>query len=468
MTMRPRKNLPPLPIRVFAILLAWSLLLPQVAQARFQPTSGFDLFSSQQEVQLGQQAATRTRQQMPILPDSDPVARYVQQLGARLAAHAPGTEWPYSFHVVQESDINAFALPGGPVYVNLGTIQAAENESELAGVMAHEISHVVQRHATRAASQEELVQVPLSVLGGFFGRSLGGQLTALAAQFTLGSYFLKNSRDHEKQADLLGTDIMYDAGYDPRYMARFFEIIKQKYPSRAPQFLSDHPDPGNRIEYVDKEIASLQPKRYSAGTGEFAEIHQRALGIKAYTPQQIQAMQKSNGGGVATGVAPSGQRAASESFSEFRHQAYTIRHPQNWQVMGDQSSSVTIAPPDAVSEDAVAYGVIISGFQPESASIDGATHELVTRLRQGNPELRQIGYDQAISVNGVPGKSVDLVGSSPQKTQDGRTQRERDWVVVLPLSNRQEVLYAVFISPDSNYAQLHPTFEEMLRTLHVR
>ncbi|HEV2113494.1 MAG TPA: M48 family metalloprotease, partial [Terriglobales bacterium] len=163
-----------------------------------QPTHGFDLFSTDQEIQEGQKAAQDTNKQLPVLSDSDPLTKYVQQLGAKLAAHAPGEKWPYNFHVVNQKEINAFALPGGPVYVNLGTIQAADSESQLAGVMAHEISHVVQRHSTRMATKQMEAQVPLQILAGFLGQGLGGQLAALGIQFAAGSYFLKNSRQAER------------------------------------------------------------------------------------------------------------------------------------------------------------------------------------------------------------------------------------------------------------------------------
>ena len=124
-----------------------------------------------------------------------------------------GRKWPYSFHVVNQKEINAFALPGGPIYVNLGTIQAADNEAQLAGVMAHEISHIVLRHGTRAATKQMEAQLPLQILGALIGNAgVLAQLTQMGISFGVGSYFLHNSRQAENEADLLGTDIMYDAG----------------------------------------------------------------------------------------------------------------------------------------------------------------------------------------------------------------------------------------------------------------
>ena len=157
------------PSRLVALAIIVCLLTPLCVTARVQPTHGFDIFSQEEEIQLGKENAAQVMKQLPILPDSDPVTQYVQRLGARLAEHAPGYKWPYSFHVVNVKEINAFALPGGPIFVNLGTIQAADNEAQLAGVMAHEISHVVQRHGTRAASKQMGAQLPIAILGGILG-----------------------------------------------------------------------------------------------------------------------------------------------------------------------------------------------------------------------------------------------------------------------------------------------------------
>ena len=173
--------------------------------------------------------------------------------------------------------INAFALPGGPIYVNMGTILAADNEAQLAGVMAHEISHIVQRHATRAATKQMMTQAPLSVLGGLLGGGLGAQLTRFGISFGLGSYLLRNSRKNESEADLVGTDIMYDAGYDPRQMAVFFEKLQGQGGGRGLQFLSDHPNPGNRARAVSDEVATLPRKSsYRTDSQEFRQIRQMA------------------------------------------------------------------------------------------------------------------------------------------------------------------------------------------------
>jgi Zn-dependent protease with chaperone function len=454
-------------MRLVALLLVGLLLVP-VLPARVLPTHGFDLFSAQEEVQLGQQAAATVPKQLPMLPDSSPVSQYISRLGLRLAEHAPGEKWPYSFHVVNQKEINAFALPGGPIFVNVGTIQAADDEAQLAGVIAHEISHVVQRHGTRAATKQLAAQLPIAAVGAILGGGTLGKLAQQGIGFGVGSYFLKNSRESEKEADLLGADIMYDAGYDPRAMAHFFEKIKQQGGAPSIQFLSDHPDPGNRVEYVSAEARTLPSRQqYLGDSADFRQVKQEVGGLKPMTAQEIAAWQKQNGGPAPQAVT-GGEATPSPTFHAFNHEDFQISYPENWQVYGDQTSSVTIAPPSGVTQNAVALGVMISLYTPEDAraSLDANTHALLESLRQSNQDLRQLGNDEDIRVNDVAGKSVDLIGSSPI-LENGKPTRERDWLVTTRRADGT-LLYLVFISPDKYFGRMRPTFEQMLRTLKLK
>ena len=165
----------------------------------------------------------------------------------------------YSFKVVNVREINAFALPGGPMYVNRGMIEAAKNEGEIAGVMAHELSHVVLRHGTAQASKAtkyEIGQIAGAILGSIIGGGLG-QVVSQGTQFGIGTAFLRFSREFERQADIEGTQIMARAGYDARDMAGMFKTIEKQGGSSGPQWLSDHPNPGNRYEYITKEAQML-------------------------------------------------------------------------------------------------------------------------------------------------------------------------------------------------------------------
>ena len=153
----------------------------------------------------------------------------------------------------------------------------------------------------------------------------------------------------------------------------------------------------------------------------------------------------------------------------FSHSEYQISYPENWQVSGDQNSALTIAPPSGFSQKAVIYGVMINDYQPEDAkaTLDQATHSLLDSLRQSNPGLKEIGHDEDIRVNGVAGKSVDLIGTSPMQDSGGHALQERDWLVTVKRSDGT-FLYLVFTAPDKDFAALRPTFEKMLRSLKLQ
>src|SRR5262249_45202082 len=158
------------------------------------------------------------------------------------------------------------------VYINIGTIQAADDEGQLAGVMAHEISHIILRHSTQQASKASLAQLPLAVLGAAVGRSAVGQIAAAGATLGTEGLLLKFSRDAETEADLLGSQIMYDAGYNPYSMVEFFAKLEKEGGAGAPQFLSDHPNPGNRVENVKQAVSKYPKKNYRNNSGDFEQI----------------------------------------------------------------------------------------------------------------------------------------------------------------------------------------------------
>lgn len=445
-----------------------------LAQGRVQPTSGFDLFSPQEEIQAGQQSAAEVARQLPLLPESSPITKYVQKLGHELAAHAPGEKWPYSFRVINQKEINAFALPGGPVFINLGTIQAADNEAELAGVLAHEISHVVQRHGTRAASKQMAAELPLAIIGSMMGRSTLAQMAQLGLSFGAGSYFLKNSRQSESEADLLGTDIMYDTGFDPHAMADFFAKLEAQDGKQGTmaQFLSDHPNPGNRASAVSQEVSTLPVKKYRSDSAEFQKVKERVAGLQPMTAEQIAAWQKSHTPQPTSSL--SDETAPSVIMKILDHEGYTISYPEDWQVASSQNKdsnafAITITPPNGISHGEIMDGVVIDRYELPSANtnLKDATNKLVQSLCEANPGMHAAGNVTSIRVNGIEGESIDLIGNSPEKDPSGNATRERDWLVSIPRSNGS-LLYFVFIAPESKFDMLRPTFEQMLKSVQIR
>jgi predicted Zn-dependent protease len=240
---------------ILSVALVATLL---AADGRTILKPGWNMFSPQQDVEVGQQVSPDAERQLRMLNNAR-VDNYVNELGHRLAAKATGEKYPYQFKVVNDRAINAFALPGGPIYINRGAIEAADNEAQLAGVIAHEASHVALRHGTNQASKASAAQMPLAILGGIIGSdSTKAALTQLGASFAMNSVLLKNSRSAESQADVLGTQILYDSGYDPRAMGQFFQILESQQETKGQvEFFSNHPSPDNRIERVNEEVTAL-------------------------------------------------------------------------------------------------------------------------------------------------------------------------------------------------------------------
>lgn len=472
-------------IRASLLLLLAVLGTALPALARFNPRPCKNAYTEQQEITEGQKAAQEVYKQMPVLPDSNPVSQYVQQLGARLVEHAPGYRWPYNFHVVNVEDINAFALPGGSIFVNLGTVQAAETEAQLAGVMAHEISHVVQRHSTCNITKERTPSILAGIgqiAAGVILPGAAGSVVQQGIGMTAGLSFLKNSRESEKQADLMGTDILYDAGYDPRAMPQFFEVIQGKYGEGGSQFLSDHPNPGNRVGYVQDEIDTLPPRASSVKTSaEFTRIKKLTAGMHPYTAKQVASGVWKRDGGAAAPPAggahgPGGPPAAASGplsrltpeqwrpqgpWQTFQGDGFTISYPGNWRAENGGSSALIAPPGGANAQGAVGYGMLSGRFQPPKlGDIAEETDQLLAQLEQQNPQMKP-GAGSDVAVNQVRGRSVEATN-----TGGAGGGAERDWLVALP-EGSGTVRYVIFVAPEADFEALRPTYEQILRTLKL-
>jgi Peptidase family M48 len=454
------------------------------------PDPGRPGMSRPKQEQLGLRTAAEVYKQMPVLPDSSPVTQYVQRLGSRLVAVIPAEySWPYQFHVVQQSDINAFALPGGPIFVNLGTINAAGDEAELAGVLAHEMSHVYMQHSAKQAPKQAWANI-LGALGGLLGGA-AGELAQMGIQFGAGTLLMKYSRGDEAQADAVGAIIMYKAGYNPRALAEFFAKIEKVVGKGGAQFLSDHPNPGNRIEAVDREIANWPPKQYLPASDDFLRIKERAKGLEAFNAQQIAdgaksgqwAQQNRQTGAVPRDVEMADTAAdsarpetitnvsyqqvePSTQFKPFEASDFRIGYPANWQAAAEQNSA-TFAPAAGVGQNAIAYGAIVSSAQNvDATSLNEATQGLIQKLQETNPGLRVYESPRKIEVGGGEALSIMLAGNSPIK-EGGQPIPERDWLVTMPRPDGG-MLHVVFIAPEKHFAQLQPAYQRMLDSLQAR
>jgi hypothetical protein len=446
--------------------------------------------SREDQQKLGLQAATEVYKQMPVLPDSSPVTQYVQRLGARLVKQIPPeVSWPYQFHVVAQKEVNAFAVPGGPIFINLGTITTAANEAQLAGVIAHEMSHIYMQHTAKSMPRQKLEGI-LGAVGGVLGGILGGPAGTLARVGVAGTgvFLLRYSRADEAQADAVGAIIMYKAGYNPIELANFFETLSKQGGS-PPQFLSDHPDPGNRTEAIQKEIQDWPPKQYRTDNQDFEAAKKQAAGVRAYTAQEISdgakqgiwARENIKNGAVPAQVQAEVEKAAtagdianvsfdqirpSGQFSRFQQMGISILYPSNWST-GTGQNSITIAPRAGVAQNAIAYGVIISAVQnANAASLDEAAQQLLQSLEQSNPGLRQTGDLRHEPAAGKEARSVDLLGDSPM-LQDGKRLPEHDRLVVMQAQDGS-YLYLIFIAPERDFSALWPVYQQMLDSIQVQ
>ena len=488
--------------------LSWLIVFLLATQAYTQtagpefPNPGNAHMSREKQRELGLQAAAQVYQTMPVLPDNSPETQYIRQLGQKLVATIPPEySWPFEFHVVAQKDINAFALPGGPMFVNIGTITAAANEAELAGVMGHEMSHVYMQHSAKQASKAQTTSLLAGIAGVALGATMGGavgELGQMGIQMGAQGLMLKYSRSDEAQADAVGAVILYKAGYNPQALADFFKTLESESGQAPPQWLSDHPNPGNREQAIQKEIRNWPPENYASNSPAFERVRQQAMGVKAYTGQEIAqgaksgqwaALNKKNGA-IFT---PTGANAltASASTSTPSSSAHApavslesvlpsqrmrtadlgpvkIEYPENWQVMmpKKRGHSVTIAPEAGITANGVGYGVVLNGVAPpkgERMSIDEVTRELVKDMEQ-NEALKPEGDPRPITVAGIEGRSVTLHSVSSFSSANGQPQRERDWLVTVPQRDGS-VIFMVFVAPHSEFERFQPTYEAMLKSV---
>ena len=448
------------PLLILACVVAVSGTALAIEKLNFKP--GWNLFSRDQDVQFGKQSVAEVENQMPLLTDPE-VNRYVSTLGRRLIGFAPGnTDYPWTFKVVNNQDINAFALPGGFIYVNRGVLEAADDEAQVAGVIGHEMGHVIMRHGTHQMSVTLAPRVGLGILGGLLGDSGGfaSQAVQLIAEVGVTTLFLRNSRSAESQADEVGTYILYHGGYDPYAMAQFFEIIANKYPQRTLELFSDHPNPENRIKKVDALIPELGgPQKGMSDTPEFQATKKRVLAL----PPPPKAKP---GSGPAMPKAAPAPPAPSSNFARYRGQSFAIDYPDNWQAREDHGG-VTLAPPggiltDAQGGSAQAYGALVNLHTPTKKGwgLVDATQDLIESLRKSNPNLRVVGQT-SMKIRRRAALSTRLENDSPLEGQ-----KEIDQLITV--RGRNNLTVVLFVAPQAAFESYQPTFKAMLGSLELR
>jgi Zn-dependent protease with chaperone function len=463
------------------------------AQTKIKP--GFNLFSAQDDVNVGQQSAVAAEQQLPMLNDAQTNA-YLNRIGQRLAANAGGPQFQYRFRVVNQADINAFALPGGFVYVNRGVIDTAANEGELAGVVAHEISHVALRHGTHQASKAYLAQAGISILGGILGGHVGAgaaQIINTVGGIGLNAVFLKYSRDLETQADIRGAQIMAASGYNPNDMVAFFQKLERVDTSKKTNWLSDHPAPPDRIARIQREQQMLRVNGSAPeNVAELQGVQGRLRGYgAARTSGQIarQSTAQSPSRGRATNSTPVTVNVPAPSTSMKTYvnptRLYSISVPSNWQVYQQGDTAATFAPQGGIGtvngQSDVVVGAIINHYDPfgnaqgnglqgsssgggymGNVTVQDATDDLLATVQRTSPYLQVIsGSKKQMNVNGGTALSAALRGRDPNTGLD-----ERITVVTRQLSD-EHLVYLLFITPESDSGRYANVLNTMVSSLQV-
>jgi beta-barrel assembly-enhancing protease len=430
-------------------------------------------YTPAEDVKLGQEAAQEVRKELPVMRDEQ-INSYLEAIGRRLAENVPPEfrhpEFRYSFTGVNLRDINAFALPGGPMFINRGMIAKAHNEGEIAGVMAHELSHVALRHGTAqqtAAMPYAIGSMAGQILGAIVGGTKG-QIISQGSQFGIGTYFMRFSREYEQQADILGSHIMANAGYDPRDMANVFKTIEKESGPGGPQFLSDHPNPGNRYDYIIKEAQMLRVANARRDSTQFQSAQAYLRRLPAAPSMEEVAKNANAGRNTGNGGPDVRPTATNIPHPDTRVQTYNegnlfrVSVPSNWRELSS-NNSVTFAPEGAYGtsrgNSVFTHGVEIGVGRNESHDLRTATDELVEALREGNPQLIAPQRYNRGTIGGRQGLHARLSNVS-----DVTGRQEVVDLYTAQLSDGQ-LFYVLGVAPQDEFNVYSNAFRNVVRSI---
>jgi hypothetical protein len=370
---------------------------------------------------------------------------YINTLGTTLASHATGYRYPYEFRIFMEPSIQSFALPGGMIYVSSGLVLAVDDESQLAGILAHQIGHVVARHGTQQISQalattnSRLSQV-----------SVAEAVSTLALEPAPRSVMFRHSLAAEVEADILAVQLLYGAKLDPQALIRGMARIASEPLNATREYLADHPAPANRTQEVQREMRRLGP-----------EIH------VAEEPADLRAVQNN----LRAEAEPASNRTSanrserpSPRFTFYEGYDFDMAYPENWMVT-PTGSTVTLGPENAIVSGSLAYGVLVDSFVPRrdnpatqsALRLSAATDSLIDELRRTNPDLRVIRRFQR-QIGGMAALEVELRNDSPV----GGDEIDRLVTVLRP---NGILSYFLAVTPETELDRYRPIFERMFSSI---
>jgi Zn-dependent protease with chaperone function len=458
-----------------AALIVVSCLSVNLAVAQTAIKLPKNKYTPEQDVQIGKEAAAEIRKEYPIIQD-EKVAAYLKMLGDRLVAAAPAElkkpVYEYSFTPVNLKEINAFALPGGPMFVHRGMFAAAAAEAEVVGVMAHELAHVLLRHGTANATKAsnpwlQIGQIAGQVGGAMVGGAAGGAI-AQGSQIGLGSLLLRYSRDFEKQADLLGAQIMAKAGYDPRALARMFQTIeKESGGSKDPQWMSSHPNPGNRTVYINKEAEALTIAS-PADQSQFNTIKTQFAGMPAALTMAELAKRKTEGTAASVqSVGTPGQpvpRPSAQFQAVSGGKVFQAQVPSNWTSLST-SNAIRVVPENGFGQlngqTVFSHGVEFGIAQAGSRDLRQATIAWLKAVAQNNPELKLAGEQRQLQMSQRAALMTPLVNASQLGGQ------ELISLYTTFLADGGTLFYYLTIVPEKDSANFQDTFIRIVQSIRL-
>lgn len=440
-----------------AALFCGVILLGQSTKLR-EIKPGMNFFKPEQDIQMGREYSQQIERELDVI-QGGPLTEYISALGQRIASQPQAGKFPYTFKVVNDPSINAFALPGGPIYINSGLLLNADNEGQLIGVIAHEVSHIALRHSTNQVSRSMMIQIP-AMLAGAYGQSKGG-LTGMLAQLGVGlgsnGLLMKFSRGAEQQADLLGARMMAQVGYNPIEMARFFETLEAQSGGKSgPSFFSSHPNPGNRSKYVSEEVTLLPRRNFDADTGKFQRMKQLAKALPAPKKRQTQAAE-----------VPNQPPQNADGSRTWKGDGFQINYPGAWLGLGEANSpTVTLAPREGVRQEAnsgvqIGLGVIVARYEDEDNRFNFRedTQRLIQQIQQQNPSMSR--NQPQLNQHQVNGRNVFVARLTSKSPLDGGNEID----TVVTMEHRGGMIYLVFIAPERQMQTVQRDFDAILNSL---
>ena len=466
-----------MPIRHFITVVAVVAVSLASAAAQTAIKLPKNKYTPQQDVELGREAAAEVRQQYPIIKD-ERITGYLTRIGDRLVAAAPKelnqSVYEYSFTPVNLKEINAFALPGGPMFVHRGMFDAAAGEAEVVGVMAHELAHVLLRHGTANVTKAQNPWLQLGQIAGVVGGAVvggaAGSAIAQGSQFGLGTLLLRYSRDFEKQADLLGVQIMARAGYDPRALARMFETIEKEARSTGgsggPQWMSSHPNPGNRTVYINKEAEALTVVTPADTSGFEAVKAAFASQPRAMTMAELAKAKSSPGGNAPASVGTPGQPVPAPS-SQYRGikggRVFEASVPNNWTTLSS-NTAIKVVPENGYGQlngqTVFSHGVEFGVAKAATRDLREATNAWVNAVVQANPDLRTAGAQQQRQISGRHALATPLVNPSPLGGQERI-------VVYTTFLTDGSLFYYLSVVPEKDAGTFEASFQKIASSIRL-